>query len=48
MRLDPDEIIRVNRVRIATRLHKLPSEIDAMPASDVDDLLEVWWADEQK
>ena len=46
MQLDPDEIRRVNRVRIAERLHKLPHEVDAAPYPDICDMLEVWRADD--
>jgi len=46
--LDPDEALRINRIRIAQWLHVTPGEVDAMPASDVEDVLQVMWADEQK
>jgi hypothetical protein len=36
----------VNRVRMAERLGKLPSEIDAMPYSDYCDVLAVWGAED--
>lgn len=45
--LDPDEVYRVNRIRIAEHFHKLPHEIDALPQSDVEDILNVMWADAQ-
>lgn len=45
--LTVQEIHRLNRVRIAERLHKLPSEIDLMPLTDVHDLMEVWRADSE-
>lgn len=43
--LDPDEIYRVNRIRIAQHFHKFPHEIDDLPASEVDDILELMWVD---
>ena len=48
VRLDPDEVFRAQRVRVAMKLHNMPAEIDAMPLGDYQDLLEVMWADEQK
>lgn len=46
--LEPDEVYRVNRIRIAQFYGIKPQEVDEMPACDVDDTLEVLWADEQK
>jgi hypothetical protein len=46
--LDPDEVERVNRVRLALLLHKTPAEIDALPEADYNDLMQVIWADSQK
>jgi hypothetical protein len=43
-----DEIHRINRIRMAKWLGVTPGEIDAMPASDVEDLQAVMWADSQK
>lgn len=45
--LDADEVQRINRIRIAKWLHITPGAVDAMPASDVDDVIQVMWADEQ-
>lgn len=39
--LDPEEVWRVNRVRLAMLLRRLPHEIDAMPFQDVVDVMEV-------
>lgn len=33
--------MRVNRVRLARLLHKLPAEIDAAPLADIADLIAV-------
>jgi hypothetical protein len=38
---DPEEVDRIQRAQIAMLLHKLPSEIDGMPLSDFDDVLEL-------
>lgn len=46
VQLEADEIERVNRVRVGLILHKLPSEIDAMPEADYKDVLAVLKADE--
>ena len=46
--LEPDEIYRINRARLAINLHKLPSEIDTMTIDDFDDLLSVMVADNAK
>jgi len=43
--LDAVEVWRVQRVRIAERLHITPEQVDAMDYADVCDLLEVWLAD---
>ena len=43
--LEGEEVHRVNRVRMAFELRKLPAEIDAMPFTDYCDLLEVMLAD---
>lgn len=45
--LDADEVYRVNRIRIAEHFHKFPHEVDALPQSDVDDILELMWCDAQ-
>lgn len=47
VRFDPDETWRINRVRIAERLHKFPHEIDALPKREVQDLIDVWAADDR-
>lgn len=39
--LTVDEVRRVDRVRLAVLLHKLPHEIDAAPFQDIVDLIEV-------
>lgn len=46
--LEPNEIYRVNRIRIAQFYGIKPQSVDEMPASDVEDTLEVMWADNQK
>lgn len=43
--LDPDEVDRVNRVRIARYLGKFPSDVDTMDYSDLMDVLAVMRAD---
>jgi hypothetical protein len=43
--LDPVEVWRVQRVRIAERLNITPGQVDDMDYADVCDLLEVWRAD---
>jgi hypothetical protein len=43
--LDPDEIWRIWRIRVAEHLHVLPSQVDEMPFADVCDVLEVMRAD---
>ena len=43
--LDPVEVWRIQRVRIAERLHITPGQVDGMAYADVCDLLEVWRAD---
>ena len=44
--LTGEQARRVNRVRMAERLGKLPSEIDAMPWADYCDVLAVWGAED--
>jgi hypothetical protein len=44
---DPDEVYRINRIRVAQYLHCMPADVDAMPESDYQDLMEVMWAEEQ-
>lgn len=46
--LDPDEAERINRIKVAQWLHVTPGMVDAMPASDVEDVMQIMWADEQK
>jgi hypothetical protein len=46
--LDPDEVERVNRVRIARWMGIPPALVDEMSAQDVEDILEIMWADEMK
>ena len=48
VQFDADEVYRLNRVRIAKWLHITPGEVDAMPASDVEDVMQIMWADEQE
>ena len=43
---EPWEIARMIRAQVAARLHKLPSEVDAAPRSDIEDLLTMWHAEE--
>lgn len=43
--LDPEEIDRVNRVRVARYLGKLPSQVDVMPYEDFADCLAIMRAD---
>jgi hypothetical protein len=45
--LDADEAYRINRARLAIKLHKLPHELDAMPLLDMADLVEVMKADDK-
>lgn len=45
--LDPDEVERINRVRVAHYLSKFPAEVDEMPIWDLNDILQIMWADEQ-
>jgi len=45
---DADEVRRVNRVRIAKYYGVTPGQVDAMAATDVDDTLEIMWAEAQK
>lgn len=42
-----DEAYRINRARLAIKLHKLPGELDEMPLTDMADLVEVMKADEK-
>ena len=46
--LDPEEVARIIRVRIAKWLHITPGAVDAMPAGDVEDVMQIMWADEQE
>lgn len=48
VRFDADEVYRINRVRIAKWLGVTPGMIDQMPAADVEDVMQIMWADEQK
>lgn len=45
VKLDEDEVARVNRVRIARYLSLQPAQVDAMPVEDVLDVLAVMRAD---
>lgn len=45
--LDADEVYRINRIRIAEKFHKWPHEVDALPAEEASDILELMWADDQ-
>lgn len=48
-RMSESDAYRVNRVLLATLLHKMPSEIDAAPAQDIEDVIAVNnFMDEQK
>lgn len=44
MILDEDEVLRINRIVIAEFLHIKPEDVDTMPLSDVEDILEILWA----
>lgn len=46
--LDPDEVYRIQRLQIAEFYGIPPAQVDAMPASDVDDTLAYLWAMNQK
>jgi len=46
--LDADEVERITRIRLAQWLHVTPGQVDQMPAGDVEDVLQIMWADEQK
>lgn len=46
--LDPDEAYRVNRVRIARYYGITPAAVDAMSEQDVQDTMEIMWAESQK
>jgi hypothetical protein len=46
--LETDEAERINRIRVAQWLHITPGEVDAMPAADVEDVMNIMWADEQE
>lgn len=48
MRLDADEVERATRVRIAQWYGIPPAAVDAMSVQDVDDTIQVMWADGQK
>lgn len=39
--LEKHEMYRINRARLALRLHKMPKEIDAAPTGDILDLIAV-------
>ena len=41
MQLDPMEIDRIERAQVALLLHMSPKAVDAMPAQDVADVLEI-------
>lgn len=43
--LDPEEVYRINRIAIAKYYGITPQEVDDMPQSDVDDTLQVMWAE---
>lgn len=45
--LGEDEAYRINRARLAVKLHKLPEELDAMPLTDYADLVEVMRMDDK-
>lgn len=42
-----DEEERIERAQLALLLHKLPSEIDAMPLRDVEDVLAIYNANQE-
>lgn len=39
--LEPHEIARINRVRLAIRFNTLPSVIDAQPYRDIEDMINI-------
>ena len=39
--LEPHEIFRINRVRLAFLLHKLPDEIDRAKPRDIEDMINI-------
>lgn len=45
--MNSGHVVRVERARMALLLHKLPSEIDAMPWQDYSDLIAVLEADDK-
>jgi hypothetical protein len=47
VRLDADEVYRINRIRVARYLHITPADVDAMPQSDYVDVCETMWAEGQ-
>lgn len=46
--LEADEVYRSNRVKIARYYGVIPTMVDTMPQSDIDDTLNVIWAENQK
>jgi hypothetical protein len=47
VQLTADEAWRVNRVRLALRLNKLPAELDDAPLTDIMDVVAVMNADDK-
>jgi hypothetical protein len=47
VQLEPDEVFRINRIRIAEKFHKWPHEVDCLSAAEVEDILELMWADDK-
>jgi hypothetical protein len=47
VRLDADEVYRINRIRVARYLHITPAAVDAMPQSHYADVCEYLWAERQ-
>jgi hypothetical protein len=45
--LDAEEVYRINRIRIAHYYGIPPAEVDRMPITDVEDTLQIMWADEE-
>lgn len=45
-RLAKDQAERIDRARLALKLHKLPSELDAAPLEDIADLMVVMKTDD--
>jgi hypothetical protein len=47
VRLDADEVYRINRIRVARYLHITPADVDEMAQSDYADVCETLWFEAQ-